>query len=445
MRYITDVIIRFLFLALAVFALNIQNADARSIIRDAEIEGTLREWITPLAQSAGLSPNAINIILVQDDRVNAFVAGGPNIFLHTGLINKTKTPEELIGVMAHELGHIQGGHLLAIKGASERAGFESILGAVIGIGAAVLSGQGELGSAVIAGSQGLAASRFLSFSRVHESAADQAAIRLTTDAKIDPRGIVSFLDTLGAQELLPTSQQVEYVRTHPLTGNRIEAVTQKANAAPRYPTPDGWHKQHARMKAKLLGYIKPQSVEWAYNVNDQSTDAVYARAIAAYRMGKPDRAMRLIDDLINREPQNPYFHELKGQTAVDFGRLKTGIRSYETALSLKPEAALIRIALAHAMIENGGDLDMIIDHLNRAQTQEPRSAQVYRLLATAYGKQGNETLSRLNLAEEAVLRRNYGYARQQAALVTQDKSASQREKLQASDILNYVEYAVRKK
>lgn len=422
-----------------------QAQSGRTIIRDAEIENTLREWITPLAKAAGLSPETINIVLVQDDNLNAFVAGGPNIFLHTGLINKTKTPEELIGVMAHELGHIQGGHLLALQGAYERASFESILGAVIGIGAAVLSGQGDVGSAVMAGSQGYATQRLLSFSRVNESAADQAAIRLTTDSKIDPRGIVSFLDTLGAQELLPVSQQAEYVRTHPLTRNRIDAVRQKADQSPSFPTPAGWEQQHKRMKAKLLGFIKPQSVEWTYDSNDQSSDALYAKSIAAYRTNKNDRAIDMIDTLIAREPENAYFHELKGQMLVDFGQLDAGVNVYQTALSLKPSTPLIRIALAHAMLEAGQDVNAAIDHLNRAHVQEQRSPRLHRLLATAYGKQGNDVAARLHLAEEAVLTRNFPYARTQAGAVINNATASQRDKLQASDILNYIQYADKRK
>ena len=425
----------------ALFLTATMPAHARTIIRDAEIEATLKEWTAPLASAAGISPSAINIILVQDPQINAFVAGGPNIFLYTGLIQKTKTPEELIGVIAHEMGHIQGGHLIAIQGAYERASFESILGAVIGIGAAVLSGQGDVGSAVIAGSQGIAAQRFLAFSRVHESAADQAALRLMEGAKIDPRALVSFMETLGAQELLPVSQQVEYVRTHPLTSNRIDAIEQKAQNAPHFDTPPEWAEQHARMKAKLIGFINPQAVDWTYDVKDQSVPALYAKTIAAYRTNRVDQSLGMIDSLLAQEPNNPYFHELKGQMLVEFGRLDAGIASYTRAVELAPSSGLLRTALAHAIIENGGDSNQAIKHLNRALKDDSRSPTIYRLLATAYGSQGNDTLARLNLAEEAVLKRNFSYAREQASYVAGHKNADNRAKLHARDILTYISHA----
>ncbi len=415
-----------------------------SIIRDTEIENTLREWLSPLLTAAGIGEKNVNIILVQSPDLNAFVAGGANIFVYTGLIDRTENPGELIGVLAHELGHIAGGHLIATRDAIERASYESILGAVLGIGAALATGNGGAASAVIAGSSSVAQRRFLAHSRVHESSADQAALRFMSDAHLSPKGLVSFFRKLESEELLPSSQQSEYIRTHPLTRNRIDAVETKAAESPYYDTafPDRWVEQHARMKAKLAGFIKPQQVLWIYNEGDDSIPARYAYAIADYRGNNISKALERIDALLEREPDNPYFLELKGQMLVEFGRVGEALSSYEKSVALAPNAGLIRIAYGHALIESGGgeeDLRKAVDNLERALQQEPRSPRARRLLATAYGRLGDDVQAQLNLAEEAILQREIPYAKSRAEFVVQNAKEGSREWLQAKDLLNQIE------
>ncbi|MDB2682876.1 M48 family metalloprotease, partial [Alphaproteobacteria bacterium] len=371
---------------------------------------------------------------------------GANIFIYTGLIEKTKTPEELIGVLAHEIGHIEGGHLIATRDAFERASYESIVGAVLGIGAAILTGQGEAAGAIIAGSQGIAGRRVLAHTRINESAADQAALRYMDQAGINPQGLVSFFRTLESQELLPSDQQSEYMRTHPLTRNRIDAIENggKASAAYGKPTPQKWQEDHARMKAKLMGFINPVAVPWTYDDRDQSVPALYARAIAAYRTDEVERSLKLMDQLLALEPSNPYFLELKGQVLVDYGRIEEALPIYRQSVSLlKKNSGLIRISLAHALLESGKDerLNEVIENLRAAMKDESRSSTTHRLLATAYGRQGHEVSAKLHLAEEAVLQRRFDYARVQAEFVADNTTSGSRENLQAQDILAYITHA----
>lgn len=415
-----------------------------SVIRDTEIENILAEWSEPVLQSAGMSPNSINIIIVQSPQLNAFVAGGANIFFYTGLIERTKNPGELIGVFAHELGHITGGHLIRTGNALERASYESILGAVLGIGAAIATGNGAAANAIIAGSQTMAVNRFLTFSRVNESSADQAALTFMENAQMNPEGFASFLSTMESEELMPRSQQSEYVRTHPLTGNRINAVKTRGEKSPYYGKawPAEWVEQHARMKAKLIGYIDPGRVPWVYNDSDTSVPARYARAIADYRQNNVDEALEGINGLLELEPENPYFHEIKGQMLVDFGRINDGVQSYKKAIDILPSAALIRIAYAHALIESRqGDaaLKTAIDNLERALTTEKRASHAYRFLATAHGQLGQEDIAKVYLAEEAVLQRKFEYAKNLAETALKTLPANSKYAVKAQDIISYVE------
>lgn len=418
---------------------------AQTIIRDTEIENYLTEWFTPIFEVNGMHPSQVDVVLVQSNEVNAFVAGGANIFFYTGLIEMTDGPGELIGVMAHELGHITGGHLIRGREALEKASYESILGTILGLGAAVASG--DVGAAAAGSSAGthLAQRRFLSTSRTYESSADQAAINSMKKAGLDPEGLLTFIEKLEGQELLPASQQSEYIRTHPLTRDRVDTIRAAVESrrddhqkiSPR------WQDQHQRMKAKLLGFIHPEQVEWRYDITDQSISALYARSIAAYRQNNLDTALGLVEKLISKEPNNPYFHELKGQMLVEFGRVEEGIKSYEHALKKLPKNGLVRTALGQAQISSAGNdqqqLQKAIINLKRALQSEPRSTRIHRLLATAYGRLGQKEIAQLHLAEEALLQRRFAEAerRVRGAMETIEKGSAAF--IRAQDVLNAIE------
>lgn len=420
-----------------------------TIIRDVEIERTIAEWAKPIFKAANLSPESVNIVIVQSSQLNAFVAGGQNIFIYTGLLQATKDPGELLGVIAHEAGHIEGGHLIGASQAMKRASYESILGMALGIGAAILTGDGRAASAVTMGVQGMAVRNYLSHTRVHESAADQAGIKYFQAAGMDPTGLVSFLRQMENQELLPASQQQEYVRTHPLTQNRIATLERSIQSSPYIgkPWPAEWIEQHSRMKAKLVGFIDPSRVQWDYSDRDTSFSARYARAIAAYRLSRLAEAIQGVDELLALEPDNPYLHELKGQILVDFGRVNEALPSLQRAVDILPDAGFLRIMLSHAMIETAASnpaqekaiLKKAIDHLQFALQSEPRSARVYRLLATAYGRTGDTINAKLNLAEEAVLKGQNTYARDLANEIIKNAPADSRESIKAQDILTYID------
>jgi predicted Zn-dependent protease len=440
---------RFLLTILALLSVFVMGpAQARSanptLIRDTEIENTIKEWAAPLVQAAGLPKGSVNFILVQSPEMNAFVAGGANIFIYTGLIEKTDGPGELIGVIAHEMGHIAGGHLIRGREAMERASYESILGTILGVGVAIASGEGGAAAAISTGASGMAARRFLAFSRVQESSADQAGITFMDKAQMDPSGLGSFLEKLGSEELLPPSQQSEYVQTHPLTSNRIAAVEtrahESASAGKAFPAP--WIEQHARMKAKLIGFISPEKVSWNYEDKDTSIAARYARAIAAYRLNEVDSALKQVSALIGAEPDNPYFQELKGQMLVDFGRVKEALPFYRKSVALLPDSPLIQISLGHALIESNtgpSSLKEAIRQLEGALANEPRSSRAYRLLGIAYGQLDDEGHAKLNLAEEALLLGRFDYAKELADGAARGFPQGSREWLQAQDILSYIE------
>jgi predicted Zn-dependent protease len=416
------------------------------IIRDSEIEDWLLKWSRPVIEAAGLKPNSINFILIQSDQLNAFVAGGQNIFINTGLLQKAGSVDEVIGVIAHELGHIRGGHLIRGYAAMERAGYETILGTILGIGTAVITGSGQAGLAVSAGMNSVAMGNFLSFSRVQESSADQAALTYLEKAQMSPQGLITFMGHLADQELIPSSQQSEYYRTHPLTSDRLESLQaglEKSHNLGK-SAPSTWNDDFKRMKAKLTGYIHPERIEWDYGSHDKSIYGQYARAISLYRRDHVNEALKEVDGLIATEPQNPYFYELKGQMLVAFGRVQEALPVYEKAVAYAPRSGLIRTAYGHALIESakGADeakLSKAIEQLSLALEYEPRSTYIYRLLATAFGRAGDDGAAKVFLAEESLLKGDKAGALRQAKGALSQLPNSSKFRLRALDIISYIE------
>lgn len=412
-----------------------------SLIRDAEIEGTLREMSAPIFEAAGIAPGDVQIYIVRDDRLNAFVAGGMNLFLNTGLLMRTEHPGQLIGVIAHEVGHIAGGHLSRIATAQKRATAEMILSTVLGAAAAV-AGAPALGGAIISGGQSYAAGEFVRFTRGQEQAADQAALTYLNRVGISARGLSEFFGTLENQNVLSVSSISPYLRSHPLTRDRITFVDHYLDSEQGRvgELPPGWDVAHARMVVKLEAFLKnPAQVLSRYTGDDMLNR--YARSIAAFRLPALDRALQDIDSLIVEYPEDPYFHELNGQMLFENGRIEASVPPYEESVRLSPTAALLRMGLARALIETGSPTDnqAAIGHLDEAIHREPNNASAWRLLGIAQGREGQEGLSSLSLAEYALLVGNRDDARLYAKRAETKIQPSDPAWLRLQDVLRVIE------
>lgn len=378
-----------------------------SFIRDAEIENTVRIYATPIFEAAGFNPADIDVFLVNDNRLNAFVAGGLNLFLNTGLLVRADTPEQVIGVIAHETGHIVGGHLARLEEAFRDATKHGWLQYVLAAAAAVATKNGNAATAVMSGGSQLTQATLLKFNRAQESSADQAGLTYLDDAGISAVGLRDFFAILRDQELLVVARQDPYIRTHPLTEERIQSVEAHIKKSPFSDKKLGpeYDEMQARMRGKLRGFLDPVGrVMRQYPESDTSLEARYARAIAYYR--KPDlvRALPLIDGLIAEHPRDPYFHELRGQMLFENGRIVESIPSYIQAVDLLPNNGLLRTELAHAMLETGEPsfTAPAIEHLEQSRRLDSRIPLALRLLAVGYGRQQDFGMSARYSAEFAL-------------------------------------------
>jgi len=395
-----------------------QSAGAR-LIRDAEIESTIRAYADPIFSAAGLDSSAVQVHLIEDKRINAFVSNGMQIFIHTGLLTQAKTPNELIGVIAHETGHIQGGHLARRKEELENRTIEAIIGILAGVAIGVASGNAGAGVGAATLGQSIAQRDLLQYSQAQEGAADQAAFRLLEATHQSPKGMVDFFRMLSRQEALSSINQDPYMRTHPLTTSRVdsaEAALQKSPYADQKDSPE-LIARHDRMLAKLNGYLEPLGrVMTMYPEKDQSVPARYARAIAYFRVSRTEEALAAMDSLLKEAPNDPFFLEQKAQILYDRGRFADALPLYQQSLDLAPDEPLIRMELAEAQVESEDPslLKPALDNLNEVVRFEPKNSHAFRLLATAYGRAGDEPMATLSLAEEALARGKNKDAKQYA-------------------------------
>ncbi|MCC7272683.1 MAG: M48 family metallopeptidase [Alphaproteobacteria bacterium] len=410
-----------------------------SLIRDAEIEGTIRAYAAPLFAVAGLDPDAVQVYLVNDARINAFVAGGQRLFLNTGLILRAKTPNQLSGVIAHETGHIAGGHLARLQEALSTASTTAIIAMLLGIAAAALAGDGRAAGAAIIGGTSLAERNLLQYNRGQESAADQAGLGFLERTGQSARGMLQFFEILSRQELLAAVRQDPYLRSHPLTRERMDAVAAHVRRS-RYgdaKDPPELQARHDRMIAKLKGFLQtPGETLRDYPANDLGLPARYARAVAHFRTPNMEKALAEIDGLIADFPRDAYFHELKGQMLFETGRVADAEAPYREAQRLAPEEPLLRGSLAQVLLERNRP-ELVVEAralLNEAVRKEERNGFFWRLLAIAYGREGNIGMAALALAEQASANGDHKIAVQQAGRAKQTLATGSPAWLRAEDI-----------
>jgi len=353
----------------------------------------MRDYTTPILRAAGLSPSSVDIYLVNDPSLNAFVTRGQNIFLHSGIILQSETPNQLKGVIAHEAGHIAGGHIVRSDYGNRSAYGAMLIAAGIGI-AAILAGEGQAGALVLGGSQQFGQIEALAYSRINESAADQYAAQYMEAIGESGQGLIDFFDRFRAQEVLSNARRYPYFRGHPLSSDRIDALRERVEESPYTNVKDTDDEQHRleMAKAKLRGFLEgPQVVFSKYPPEDQSQPARYARAVAHFRSADLRNAVAQIDSLIAEEPDNPYFHELKAQILYESGQREKAIAPARRALELKPDAPLLEVALAQSLLETSDrtKINEAVELLKSALTTETGNSYAWYTLSRAYGELRN--------------------------------------------------------
>jgi predicted Zn-dependent protease len=397
-----------LLMSAALLGIACDSRAAATLVRDAEIEQTLRIYTDPILISAGITPKNVRIFVVQDDSLNAFVAGGMNIFINTGLILETSKPSMLLGVIAHEVGHISGAHLSQMSEKTDRATLGSVLGMVLGA-AIMAGGSPDAGAGVIAGSQSMSMRNLLSDVRGNEEAADQAALTYLDANGTSASGMLEVFDMLRRKQSGQDKKADPYLQTHPLTTNRISVVRNHLQTArvPIDAAPTLTYSRHKRLLARLRGYLwTPEQTLLFYPDSDTSFAANYARSIAYYRMSNLLKARQILNRLISENLDDPFLHDTLGQMYYESGYPKAAALEYKEALRLLPDSALILTELARTLIAIGDPayIREAVRYLEQSVHSDDSNQDSWRLMATAYGKLNDNGMAYVALAQEAALK-----------------------------------------
>ncbi|MEG3091283.1 M48 family metalloprotease [Sphingomonas sp. PB1R3] len=416
-----------------------QPAAAQSILRDAETEALFAEMSAPIVKAAGLSPRDVKIVLINDDSINAFVAGGQIVYVHSGLLRAADNVNEVQGVVAHELGHIADGHVVLSEQAMKPAMKMQLLSMVLGL-ATVALGGGAAGMGVMAAGQQAAMGQVLSFSRNQESAADAAGARYLTTAGVTGKGMLSFFKKLQNQEYRYGYTNIDpFAQTHPLSAVRIQSLTEDLKASPAWnkPVDPKLQERFLRVKAKLLGYVSPpETTLQKYPDSDQSIYAHYARAYAYHKGGYPDKAEAEAAALIARDPTDPYFQEIQGQILLESGKPQLALAPLRAATMGSGQNALIATTFGHALIatEDKRNLPEAVKVLRVAVQRDEDNPFAWVQLGTAYEQLGDTPRAALATAERASMMGDSRTAIQSARYAMANLTPNTSEWIRAQDI-----------
>jgi predicted Zn-dependent protease len=419
-----------------------------NIIRDAEIEELLREYTRPILKVAKLGGQNIEVVLIGDRSFNAFVADGRRIFVNIGALYEAETPNQIIGVLAHETGHIAGGHLARLRDQIASAQTASIVAMLLAMGAGVAGvatntpGMGQAMPGLMLGPQEMIRRSLLGYVRQQEESADRAAVNFLNATGQSTKGMLETFARFADQTMFVSRSVDPYTVSHPMPRERIAALENLARTSPHFTRADPPQLQarHDMMRAKLSGFVdRPDVVFRRYPPSNNSMAARYARAISGYRNGNIRDAIANIDALIADQPNNPYFHELKGQALLESARAREAIAPLRRAVALSNGSPLIRMMLGQALVQSGDKsvAGEAVAELRQALSREPNASLGYRQLAIALGRQGDRANADLASAQASFNEGDFSTARQLAARAQRTLPKGTPGWLRAEDIVTY--------
>ncbi len=419
-----------------------------SLVRDAETEALIQDYLRPIFKAAGLRASSVELYLVNSPDFNAFVASGEKIFVNTGAIIDSKTPNELIGVLAHETGHLAGNHQIQLRQQLETARTMAMIGSVVGMGAAIAgaaSGSGDAaraGGGIAMGSGELVRRGLLAYQRSEEMAADRSALDYLDKTGQSAKGMITTFERFADNTLFSSRGSNPYLRSHPLPTERIDLIQSDAKKSKFYNAKDSPELQarHDMVRAKLSAFSEdPMLVMRRYPPGDTSMPARYARAILAYRTGNSRNALDQTAALVRSRPNNPYFHELQGQVLLESGRAKEAVAPLRKAVAAAPKSGLLRIMLGQALVEVGDkkSIDEAVKNLTIGLQSDPDMPIGYRSLARAYALRGDVAMADLATAQGEFAEGKFASAKSRAKRAQSQFKTGSPAWLRADDIVSY--------
>merc|ERR1711991_178975 len=443
------IFIKYLLCIFVICLFFLKNIAYTKYIRDTEIENILYSWTNPILKIAGLEENNLRIHIIADNRINAFVTNGQNMFLSTGLIIKAGSASGLTGVIAHEIGHIKAGHIVKMKQAARQLEDNQFITSLLGMGLVIATTTNdnfkddrmEIAQTALSIGPSIATKSFFSFSRSNEYVADTLAIDFLKGVKRNPKSLSIILEKLYGQELLLIERQDPFLRTHPLSKARMDLIKQKTSTADNYNESKFDRVSYARIKAKLEGFLESPG-RTLLNNKDNSISSRYARAIAYYRVPLYKKSIKEINSLLKEYPNDPFFIELKAQILSENGKIKQATKYYKEALKIMPNSTLVMLPLCGLLLEDSKNLKDIKEannYLKFIVKKEPENIFAWHLKGISHNRLGQPVYANLSAAEEFLRRGDFKNAKVFAEKVITATKKFSSENLRASDIINLID------
>jgi predicted Zn-dependent protease len=415
-------------LAVAPMAAVAQQSKGPPVLRDTETEQLLREYTRPILRAAGLEKQNIQMVIINQGVFNAFVADGRRIFVNYGAIMQSETPNQIIGVMAHETGHLAGGHLAKMREQMAQAQTQMIIAMLLGAGAMVAGAQGgggnsglaNAGAAMFSAPGEIIRRNLLSYVRQQEENADKAGVKFLNATGQSSRGMYETFKRFTEESLFAARGSDPYVQSHPMPAQRVTALEELARSSPYWDKKDdpALQLRHDMARAKISAFMERQDTVYRrYPLSNNSLPARYAHAISTYLHGDLRSALTQIDALIQQQPNNPYFHEVRGQALLEGGKPQEAIAPLRKAVAFSNNSPLIEMLLGQALVATGNNAytDEAIAILRAAVARESEAPIGYIQLAMAYGRKGDYAQADLASAQAAFLRGDNKTARDLAS------------------------------
>lgn len=423
-------------------AFAIERGRGIPLLRDAEAESLIADYTRPLLKAAGLGSATVQVKLVNDDTFNAFVADSRHIYVNAGAIIDSTTPNQLIGVLAHEIGHLAANHLAQLRSEIRRMQILTVIALLGGVAAGAAGGGGAAAGAVATGGMQFGQRGLLMYARENETAADQLALKYLAQTGQSAKGMLETFQRFANQQMFISAHIDPYVQTHPMAADRITMIDEMAHKSQFFDKPDdpALKERHDLVRAKFAAFTRnSQSVLRLYPPSDTSLAADYARAIVAYRFSDPKSALARMDALIKRAPNNPYFWELKGQILLETGKPKDALEPLRKAVAMAPNAGLIRVLLGQALVATGDTklTDEAITALTKGIGDDADQPVGYRQLAIAYARKNNIPMADLASAQGSFASGDIDTAKKYAMRAQESLKTGSPAWLRADDIITY--------
>lgn len=370
---------------------------------DPEIAGYIDRLGNTLAREIGGDPvNGYTFFVVHDDRINAFAAPGGYIGINSGLFLRAEQESQLAGVMAHEIAHVSQRHIARALAAGSRNQYKTIAAIVAGL---LLGGQA--GQAAIVGGIASEAQRQINYTRANEYEADRIGIRVLADAGFQPQGMTGFFEILRQESGVSAEAVPEYLRTHPLSSNRLAEAGARADqigdsSALRADSLT-FHLMQARLR--VLTARDPQALHERWS-REPEPGGEYAGAARRYglalletRQRRPEDALERLQSLDAARPDNLHFGLARARALAAMERMDHALKEWEHVAAIFPGRYPVATEGADLLLRAGrpGEaIDLLTDYIRDQQRPEPGA---WRKLAEAAEAAGRPVRSHEALGE----------------------------------------------